>query len=107
MNLKRGATFDFSGPVQAMDGGQAVTDFTGWQARSQVRTVSGALVADLAVTWLTRAPGAIRLYAADTSSWPVGAVKIDVLLIAPDGAYAPTDTQTIVIGDQVTERPAA
>lgn len=42
MNLKRGATFDFSGPVQAMDGGQAVTDFTGWQARSQVRTVGGA-----------------------------------------------------------------
>ena len=29
MNFKRGATFDFSGPVQASVGSVADTDFTG------------------------------------------------------------------------------
>lgn len=106
MNFKRGATFDFSGPVQASVGSVAVTDFTGWGAKSQVRTKSGELVAELVVTWLERSPGAIRLYAGDTRAWPIGSLRIDVLLSAPDGSYVPTETQTLNIVDYVTERSA-
>lgn len=106
MDLKRGTTFDFSGPVEATEGGLPVADFTGWEAASQVRSPNGALLADLIVTWLSRAPGAVRLVAPDTSTWPLGAVKIDVLLTSPDGAYVATDTQTIVVGEAVTQRIA-
>lgn len=100
MKFKRGDTFDFSGPVQVTESGTPVADFTGWTARSQVRSASGVLVSDLTVTWLDRVPGTIRLVDSSTTDWPIGTVSMDVEFVAPDGTRVSTDTRTInVVGD--------
>lgn len=96
VRFKRGDTFDFSGPVQVNQDGAAVANFAGWEARSHVRDVADRLVAELAVTWISVAPGAIRLVATSTASWP-DLVDLDVEFIAPDGSRVSTETQRIVV----------
>jgi len=107
MQFKRGDTFDFSGPVTVTQDGAPVTDFTGWSAISQIRDLEDVLIDDVTVTWVSRAPGVIRLQVADTSDWPVSRrpvskVQIDVEFTSPDGVKISTSTQTITIEGDVS-----
>lgn len=101
--FKRGDTFDLSGPVTMTSSGSAVSDMTGWTARSQVRRFpSGELLAELDLTWLQFAPPIIRLRAQDTVHWVPGRVQIDVEFVAPDESVISTDTQQFEVVEDVT-----
>lgn len=100
MRFTRGDTFDFSGPVQALDNGAPVSDFTGWGARCQLRDADDALVAEAAITWISRSPGMIRLQVPDTTGWPLSVLRMDIEFVAPDTSKISTSAvQITVIGD--------
>lgn len=102
MKIKTGDTFDISGVLPVTVNGVAVTDFTGWTGRSQIRTKTGKLVAQLVFTWLNTA-GFVRLhFAGTTQGWPVGAALIDVELTTPAGDVISSLTSTITVEQDIT-----
>lgn len=104
MQFKRGDSFDFSGPVSATFNGAAVTDFTGWTARSEIRTPQGTLIASLTCTWLDAAEGLLRVYFPNlTTGWDLGPAVMDVEFTDPNGIIASTETQTFSVVRGVTE----
>lgn len=102
--FKRGDTFDVSGPVAVGENETALTDLTGWQASSQVRSVpNNELIADLQLEWLQFSPPLLRLRATSTSSWPIGRAQIDIEFTSPAGDKVSTDTQSFEVVQDVTQ----
>jgi hypothetical protein len=100
---KRGDTFDLSGSVAATMDGAAVTDFTDWTGRCQVRNGAGVLVEELEFTWLDVTAGLVRVRsAASTDAWPLGPVRTDIQLTSPDGNVVSTDTAVIEVVEDIT-----
>lgn len=103
MIFSRGDTFEFVGPVVATINGAATTDMTGWTAACQIRTVTGVLIADLVVTWLSYSPAALSIsYVGDTQDWPAGVARIDIQFTTPSGKKVSTKPQTFEIVLDVT-----
>lgn len=100
---KRGDTFEVSGQVSvALDDGQ-INDFTGWAGKCQIRDGAGNLIAELGFEWLDQVQGIVRIFStASTQDWPIGPVRTDVQLTAPDGVVVSTDTQVIEIVEDIT-----
>lgn len=106
MIFSRGDTFEFAGPVVATINGVAETNLTGWTAACQIRTTSGALIADLVVTWLDYDPATISLtFAGSTQEWPAGTARIDIQFTTPSGKKVSTKPQTFEIVLDVTREP--
>lgn len=103
MSFKRGDTFSYAGAAGVFDAeaGAAVQDFTGWQATWAMRTAGDELVAEGEVIWLSRAPGIIKLYMADTNGWPVGVHVVDIRFVTPSGEVKNSPTQTFAVGKAV------
>ena len=99
---KRGDTFDVSGQIDVTLQGSPVLDLTGWTGASQIRTTSGALIADLTFSWLNPAQRLMRLRATNSSGWMLGTHEIDVQLTSPAGDVVSTSTATIEIVRDVT-----
>lgn len=103
MDFRRGDTFLFAGPVSIKINGTVTTDLTGWAARSQIRTTTGKLVAELDVEWLDYSPAALSLRSPDpTTEWPLGPARIDVQFTAPTGEIVSTPCQQFEIKLDVT-----
>lgn len=103
MIFSRGDTFEFAGPVVATINGLPVTNLTGWTAACQIRTVTGVLIADLIVTWLSFDPAALSLnFDGDTQDWPIGTVRIDIQFTTPSAKKVSTKPQTFEIVSDVT-----
>lgn len=104
MQFTRGDTFYFAGPVKAKVNGVETTDLTGWSARSQIRTDKGALVDDLTLVWLARAPvAAISIEGSGpTGDWPLGDAVIDIEFTDPSGRIVSTSKQSFKITLDVT-----
>lgn len=96
---KRGDTFDLSGAIDVTLDGQSVTDLTGWTGRSQLRTPVGKLVAELEFVWLDATKRLVRLRkaAADTLTWELGEVHIDIELTGPAGDVVSTPTASLIV----------
>lgn len=73
--LKRGDTFSVFADYDE-DGAPMVFDAS--QLRSQIRTLAGALVANLTIAAVAGTPGRFEISSADTSAWPVGEVLFDI-----------------------------
>ncbi len=98
-----GGSFDLSGQVTVIDSGVVVANLTGWTGRSQIRDLKDQLIADLTVTIVDGAQRLVRVHTlADTSGWPAGQVKMNILFIAPDGTIVPTGVTTFEIEKGVT-----
>jgi hypothetical protein len=94
---------EFAGPVVATINGLPVTDLTGWTAACQIRTLTGALIADLVVTWLDFNPATLSLtFAGSTQDWPAGTARIDIQFTTPAGKKVSTKPQTFEIVLDVT-----
>jgi hypothetical protein len=77
-NFKRGDIFQLGGI--AKDSGGITIDLTAVTLRSQVRTVGGALVAELLVNKADQVTnkGEFSLSFATTTDWPTGYLLIDI-----------------------------
>ena len=105
--FKRGATFDYSGPVTLLDNGVAVSDLGDWTGHCEMKTIDGADIATLTVEWLDEIEGIIRIRSvASTAGWPVGRAHLDVLFVGPLGQIITTTTVNFIIEAGVTGVPA-
>lgn len=103
MQFIRGDTFEFSGPVTATINGVVTDDFTGYSARSQIRTETGVLLAELTATFLDYQPAILHLISEDpTTGWTVGKAMIDVQFLTPTGKVVSTRKALITILQDVT-----
>jgi hypothetical protein len=106
MKFKRGDTFAFAGSVTNKVNGVDTSDFTGWTARSQVRTAKGRLIEELTVAWADASRGLITITAGDTTGWPIENVQIDVEFTSPTGETLSTETKVITVVQEITRAAA-
>jgi hypothetical protein len=99
---KRGDTFDHSGQFTS-SGSEPVSSLAGWEIRSQARSLNGDLVSDFEASWIDASQRSFRLRAPDTSSWPIGSIKVDIQLTSPGGDVVSSPTFSIDIVDDVTK----
>lgn len=100
--FKRGDTFILSGPITVTDGGEALTDLTGFTGRSQLRELKGPLIAELVFSWLDAEQCLCQLSASNTAAWPVGLAEFDIELTSPAGQVMSTRTACIEIVKDIT-----
>ena len=78
MKLRKGMSFDFSGPVDLVDGAGDPVDMSTWTPEAQVFFPEEKLTIDLTAEWIGDSFTHIRLKGGDTSDWPSG--PADLLL---------------------------
>ena len=103
---KRGTTFLWGGAIQAMQDGAPVTSLPSHAVKAQVRTYPAlAFVADLAVMLGTHGAEGIPvvLKCADTSTWPVGFLCLDVRFELPGSSVGSTETVVFHVEPGVTQ----
>ena len=101
---KRGDTFDMSGPIVIHDGDVPLPDLTGWAGKSQIRTLTGSLVAELQFIWIDAAQCLARLRCATpTTSWPIGPAVMDIEFTGPAGDVVSTPTARFEIVKDETQ----
>jgi hypothetical protein len=85
--IKQGATLSLPVRLNPVVADQPVTDMTGWQPRAELRREDGTLVATLTSGWLDVAARIVLLSApaADTLTWPLARMVLDIKLTAPGG----------------------
>lgn len=90
----------FTVPAEYADG-----HFVGWTVKSQIRSESGALVADVVCAWQDGATTRnLVLSVADTSAWKPGLVEIDVQFTrTADSFVMSTTTASFVVTKDVTK----
>ena len=99
IRIKRGGALSLGFQFSDDDGGFA--DLTGIAVASQVRDANDALVATLPVM-VEPAIGAASVLVADTSAWPVGRLRCDVMLTTIEGLSVFSETFSIHVDLQVT-----
>ena len=103
---KRGNTLLLSGQVTVTQGGEVVSDLTGWSGASQLRDPEkGTLIATLTFAWVDASSRLISLSCNKslTAAWPLGQAALDIKLTDPSGNSVSTVTQTILIVKEVTQ----
>lgn len=100
--IKRGDTLALSGNAGLTLNGAAVTDYSGWAAACQLRTIAGTLVADLSASIAANGLLVISAPAAATALWPLGAHELDIQFTAPTGEVISSGTATLVVAKDIT-----
>jgi hypothetical protein len=98
---RRGSTYEVQ--CQYTDAAGAPLDMTGVQVRSQIRTNSGALVAECEAVVTDATLGKFMLRVANTSKWPVASVLQDIQYTLTDGRKINTSPITIDVVASVTQ----
>ena len=97
---KVGDTFSYVGTAVLVDISGNPVSMAGATVASQIRTTTGAKIADLTVTL---SDGTLTLRSSDsTQGWPLGVAQIDVQITLPGGHVISTSTANIVIVRDVT-----
>lgn len=99
---KRGDSFDLAGQLLVSDGGAPV-DLTGVTVRAQLRD-GDALIAELDTLVTDAALGQYSLAKAyaDTETWPVKGLSLDVQFTWPGGTRRSTQTVRVQVLKDVT-----
>jgi len=98
--VKRGDTFKMVGYIGSAD---EKADLTGYAIRSQLRTRSGGLIADLGVTIdLQARTFTLGVPHNSTATWPVGAAQCDVEITDSRADVRSTQTFTLSIIEGIT-----
>lgn len=97
---KVGDTFSYVGTAVLVDISGNPVSMAGATVASQIRTTTGAKIADLTTTL---SDGTLTLRSSDsTQGWPLGVAQIDVQITLPGGHVISTSTANIVIVQDVT-----
>ena len=99
---KRGDTLNLSGDLVADD--LTAQDLTGWTGRVDLRLADGTLVQALMFAWIDASQGtlAITATAADSATWPVGRLVLDVEFTRPDGSVLSSPTVVLFVSEDIT-----
>lgn len=99
-SFKRGTTFAL--PLHFKDGEYSDGTFSGFTLHSQARNDDG-WSATLSASWDDNDTQSLTVEGPqDTSDWPLGDIKVDVLMIAPNGDRGYTQTLTLEVTERVT-----
>lgn len=97
---KVGDTFSYVGTAVLVDISGNPVSMAGATVASQIRTTTGAKIADLTITL---SDGTLTLRSSDsTQGWPLGVAQIDVQITLPGGHVISTSTANILIVRDVT-----
>lgn len=107
--IRRGDTFDFSGPLELRENGVRRLDMTGWQVFAQLRRLTGELIADLQCTWLDATQSLCRVHATDsTVGWPLGGAVLEIRAVDASGTVSvATQPQRMTIDRSWSEANAS
>jgi len=100
--IKRGETLLLECTVANPDG--SPLDLTGWTIASQIRDGHDALIATLTVDLHAPAAGQYRLRCNPTAAWPIGRAYMDIAYNDVGGRAITTETLTISVDREVTQR---
>lgn len=101
-----GDTFNFPIHVRAVWVEGAISDFTGWTGRSQIRKRDYRLIADLAFSWVDAKNGlALLTFFGATDGWPIGPAILDVEFTTVGQQVQSTQPYEIQIMKGVTDAP--
>lgn len=92
---KRGDTFDYEAALTEGKNGPPI-DITGWEIRSEIRSGSQQLIAELSVEIFDAVNGKYALTSGSTTGWPVGNAFMDVEY-AENGKIKSTETISVQI----------
>jgi hypothetical protein len=98
---RRGSTYEVQ--CQYTDTAGVPIDVTNTQVKSQIRTSTGALVADCVVIFTDIPAGKFMLRVLNTGEWPVGNLVQDIQYILTDGRKINTSPITINVITSVTQ----
>lgn len=98
-SFKRGDSFGLT--VSLTDSLDAPITGAASRLRSQIRTVTGSLVAELDITESGTA-GTYFLQAGETESWPIELVRMDVEYTSEGGAVSSTETMEFQVEEDIT-----
>lgn len=96
-----GSTYEIQ--CQYMDATGVPKSIADMQIKSQIRTNSGALIADCTITLIDVAAGKFILSVLNTKDWPITSVLQDIQYILADGKKINTNPITINIIASVTQ----
>lgn len=89
--------------VYAQDGLEEPLDFTGWEARMELRVDYGSDVIATPTVTINRAMITMELSAAETLALDVGSYRYDLEVEAPNGRVFQLLYGTIRVKDSITE----
>lgn len=98
---KRGDTLEW---VVTLTQNSVAVDVTQWTIKSQIRQDTSTLVYEFVVTKTDAVNGVFSLSAtpAETASWPLGSLLIDIEFIDPTGYVISSQTFTMQIVRDIT-----
>lgn len=104
-DFKRGDTYQLTCTYKG--DGSTASSVTGYTITCQMRTASGALVADMEATLLTQSGATLGQFTidpvtADTTAWPVGSHEVDIQIVDGDGVIRSTVTFTQPVVKDIT-----
>lgn len=96
--FKRGSTFSFL--LQLPDGVED-DQFKDWTLKAQLRkqgnSQQSGFVTELECNWVEDSKSkTVRVYKADTSTWPTGLLEMDIVFTAPVSTEDPTAVPEVV-----------
>jgi len=102
VKFKAGDTFDYSGPVELVDGAGAPVVMTGWTVASKVRFPDAGRVVELTASWLGSGFTHVRVTSSSTDDWPPGPADIDIEFTSPAGAVVSTNTMRFSVVEDLS-----
>lgn len=100
IRIKRGASLSLT-VTFATASGSPVSP-TGWTLTAQIRDAERTFVEDLPIVQ-TAVAGQAQIVVQDTSGWPEGLLRFDVLAVAADGTRSISETAGVYVDKAVTE----
>ncbi len=100
IRIKRGASLSLNIGFANADG--TPTALSGLTLTAMVRDAEETLVATLTPA-PTGTPGQATIYVRDTSAWPQGLLRMDVMAVIPGGAQSISETVGIYVDDAITQ----
>ena len=100
--IKRGDTIALAGNAAVTFNGALVTDYTGWAASAQLRTVGGALALTFTTTLSPAGVVTLAASAVDSALLKPAVYEVDIQYTTPTGEVISTATARIVIAADIT-----
>ncbi len=102
MKFKQGDTFDYSGDVSMTDAAGDAVDLTGWTVASKIHFPDAGETVSLTAEFTGGGYTNVRVYATDTSDWPLGPADMDIQFTSTSDVVVSTETLRIEIVEDVT-----
>lgn len=103
IGIKRGDTFEYTGPVTLADG--SALDLTDWAVSATLQWNDGTTPVSLDCSITNPTGGVIKISkaAATTATWPIGTGVFDIKFVDPDGRVIRSPNVAVEVSERVTD----